>query len=143
MTKFVVLILALMSIAAFVACETDEEVQGEIRQAEESGAATVISVNAATLMAAYDANEISASAKYEDKIVSVTGVVNEIAEDFLGDAYVTLGSGAQFEFTGVQCYFADSNRADLANLSKGQQATLKGIVKGFLLNVEVRGCTVQ
>ena len=79
------------------------------------------------------------SDRYEDKIISVNGIVNEIAEDFLGDTYVTVGSGGQFEFTGVQCYFAHSNRGALSKLSKDQQVTLKGIVKGYSFNVEVRG----
>ena len=138
------MILMLMTlVAGVVACETDQDVQKDIAKSVQSGEAVVIPVTASSLYAAYEANRIGADAKYKDAIVRVTGIVTSIDEDILGDAYVTLTDGGQFSMWGVQCYFADSNRAALAGLNKGQSATLNGRVSDYLLNVAVRGCTVE
>ena len=76
-------------------------------------------ISAATLIAAYEANEVAADEKFKGKLIEVTGVIDSIAKDILGDPYVTLGSGKDFEIAHVQAMFPASAAKQLAGLRKG------------------------
>jgi len=141
MTRFIIILFALMSILGLTACATDAEVQQDISEA------AAIVVSAEDLHEGYEGNRIAADARFKDKIVSVTGIVVSVDEDWTGNAYVQLGYHVEImEYLreyGVQCFFADSNRQMLATLGAGDQVTLKGVVKDYVFEVEVRGCTVE
>jgi len=102
-----------------------------------SPAATVIEVTAQELYSAYEANQVAADAKYKDKIVRVTGIVNTIGKDILDTPYVLLTSGGQYEMFGVQCMFDKKYELELAQLIKGQTVTVQGKVSSYLANVIV------
>lgn len=101
-----------------------------------------IEVTPAELRLAYDENEVKAGKKYKDKTVSMTGTVSSIETDPLWDnPIVKLDSGKQFYE--VSCYFPE-NASGVADLSKGQTATLEGRVEGVtILTVVVRDCKVR
>ena len=143
MRRIWLLVVVMFALFIVVACETDEEIQQSI---QESGA-SAISVSSATLYADYDANQISADLKYKDRVVLVTGTVDSVGENFMGDATVTLTDGTEFGFGGVECSFADSNRSDLAAISKGQTVTLRGGIVGFngysAGVIDVWWCTIE
>jgi hypothetical protein len=102
----------------------------------------VVEVTAVELSQAYDDNKVAADAKYEDKTLQISGVIDDIGKDILDAPYVTL-KGRETSFFGVQCMFSRNDEALLANLSKGQQLTLQGKLSGELIgNVLVRGCTI-
>lgn len=101
-----------------------------------------IVVSAVQLSREYDDNKVAADAKYEDKIVEVSGIVNDIGKDILDDPYVTL-EGISTSLFGIQCMFPRGDESQLASLSKGQSITLQGRVSGELVgNVILRGCSI-
>lgn len=88
---------------------------------------SVLSINAEQLMQDYTSNPISADEKYQDKIVSVGGMIYEVGQDWSGGNYVMLRK--EYEYNGVQCEF--ETESDLINLHKGQYIVLQGKVIGF------------
>lgn len=103
----------------------------------------VITVSAYELSREYDANKVAADTKYEDKMVAVTGTIDDIGKDIIDDPYVTLESSIN-TFMKVQCMFEASAEPQLAELSKGTSITLVGRVSGELIgNVVLRDCQIQ
>jgi len=96
-----------------------------------------IKITAVQLFAEYDANEIAADQKYEDKTLEVSGVILRIGKDILDDPFVTLAGNSVW---GVQCMFTNDNQ--VVNLSPGQSITVRGTCDGSLVNVILRRCTV-
>lgn len=88
-------------------------------------------VTASQLYAAYDANEVSADQNFKNKTFYVTGIVEEIKKDFMGDIYVTLKTGDYFSY--VNCYLDNEDLA--AKLKKGQRVTFKGTCKGMVITL--------
>ena len=64
-------------------------------------------VSAKKLYKDYNANEIAADEKYKGKIIEVTGVIRDIGNDIMDNAYVTL-VGDQY-FGDIQCYFSEKS----------------------------------
>lgn len=96
-----------------------------------------------TLLAEYKDNEVRADAKFKDKVIQVSGKVDDVKKDFLDNMYVTVGTGAMFEIPQVQCFLADSETSKAASLSKGSTVTVQGRVDGLMMNVLVQECTIQ
>lgn len=76
-------------------------------------------ISAATLIAAYEANEVAADEKFKGKLIEVTGVIDSIAKDIMGDLYVTLGSGKDFEVAHVQAMFPRQCREATRGATQG------------------------
>ncbi len=132
------LLISAALLAATIACGvSDEAVESEIEEVDPS---EVVTVSAKQMMDGYESNELRANQLYEGRVVSVSGVVDSVGEDLMGDPYVLLTDGSEFTFTGVQCFFGDSHRDELARLSKGDRVTLRGQGEGYLMNALVRGC---
>jgi hypothetical protein len=100
-----------------------------------------IIITAAQLYAEYGADQEAANAKYRDKIIKVTGVVNEIGIDRVATPYVILTGGD--ELFGVQCLFSTKDRPELAQLSAGQSLTIQGICQGYELEVILKNCSIK
>lgn len=100
-------------------------------------------ISAATLLAAYEANEVAADEKFMGKFIEVTGVIDSISKDIMGDPYVTLGSGKDFEVSHVQAMFPTSATKQLAGLRKGQTITVQCICGGKVMNVIGKDCGVK
>ena len=109
--------------------------------AEKIAAATpdfVLSAN--TLYKEYERNSVAADAKYEDKIVKVSGTVQSIGKDITDTAYLVIG-GTGF-LDGVQCMLPGGQESAVANVREGQFVTLKGKVSGEMMGtVIVRNCS--
>lgn len=132
--------LALCLLLGLVAgCESQEQIQ----RTSVAGRSVRYYVTATELYAAYDANAVAADAKYKGQVIQVTGVVDSIDEDIMGDAYVTL-TADEYGWDSVQCYFPDSERAALASLRSGQTVRVKGVCDGkAILNIQVKGCMLR
>lgn len=100
-----------------------------------------IIITAAQLYEEYDANQEAANAKYRDKIIKVTGIVNEIGINRVDTPYVVLTSGD--ELFGVQCMFSTKDEPELAQLSAGQSLTIQGICQGYGLDVILKNCSIK
>ena len=98
----------------------------------------VLSAN--KLFKEYDKNSVAADAKYEDKIVVVSGTIQSIGKDIMDTAYLVIG-GTGF-LDGVQCMLPTGQEGLVARVSKGQYVTLKGKVSGQIMgNVIVNNCS--
>lgn len=94
-------------------------------EAEKPKETPALAVTAIALYEAYDANEVSADAKYKGKKLAVTGEVKDVEKTF-GNVYVNLTGN---EFLGqVTCKL--ESEADAAKLTKGQTVTLVGTGDG-------------
>lgn len=98
-----------------------------------------VKITAKELMDAYNENGVKADNEYKGKILEVTGIVDTIDKDILDTVYVTIGTGAQFEWN-VQCYFKDEGEiAKAAELSPGEEVTIIGECDGkAILNVDLK-----
>ena len=119
---------------------------GKASTSKSSGGATssetVTPVAVADLLSDYKGNEVRGDAKWKGKIVKVTGFVGDVKKDITDSAYITVGTGAAFEFPMVQCSLKSGQDGTAGNLSKGQPVTVKGRVNGLLLNVQLDDCEV-
>ncbi len=98
----------------------------------------VLSAN--TLFREYDKNSVAADAKYEDKIVVVSGTVQDIGKDITDTAYLVIGGSGFLD--GVQCTLPRGQEGLVARVTKGQYVTLKGKVSGQIMgNVLVNNCS--
>lgn len=116
--------------------ETRTEKAGESGSAANKAAA--LQVTAAEIIKDYKENEVSADLKYKDKIVQISGTIGDIKKDLLGDIYVTVGTGAQFEFPECQVFFEGDATKIAAGLKKGAPIKVKGKVTGLMMNVQVK-----
>jgi len=70
-------------------------------------------------------------------------VIDSIAKDIMGDPYVAMGSGKDFEIAHVQAMFPASAAKQLAGLRKGQTITVQCDCAGKVMNVIGRDCRVK
>jgi hypothetical protein len=98
-------------------------------------------LSASQLVKEYKANEVAADAKYKGSVVVVSGTIDSIGIDIMGQAYVVIGH--QGFLDGVQCTFTKGEKSSVASLSKGQRVRIKGEVAGKMGNVLLNKCTLQ
>lgn len=122
--------------------EAESDFDGVRDQLAAAAEVSVITVSANDLISEYDGNELRADAKFKGKIIETTGKVGDIKKDVLGNIYVTVGSGDEYEIRQVQCFVDDENQATVMNLSPGNQVTVRGRVDGLMLNVMVKDCVI-
>ena len=96
-------------------------------------------VSARKLYKEYNANEIAADEKYKGKIIQVTGIIRDIGNDIMDNAYITL-IGDQY-FGDIQCYFRE--KSIVAGLSKGNRIIVMGSCSGLMMNVHLNNCIVK
>jgi hypothetical protein len=101
-----------------------------------------VSITAASLEAAYSEDEAGTTAKYNGKVLQVTGVINNTSRrSSRGKLVVTLqGGGLGLSLT---CYFLESEASTVTGLAQGLTVTVKGrndTDNGFL--IILRDCVV-
>lgn len=143
MTTKIKHLLSATAVATFLvlAVASTDEKQKEKEVAETEATTPAITVSPDQLYADYEANEVAADLKYKDKVLIVTGTVNDIAKDITDEIYVTINTGEMFG--SIQCFFATSHTNEAAGLKKGQTITIKGKCEGKMMNVLLRGCSLQ
>lgn len=92
----------------------------------------------------FDANAVSAKARYGGKLVQVTGITGSIDEDILGTPFVVVYDPSDtYQVSGVQCMFKRNDTDQLLSLSKGSSVTVQGVVSDeVILHVMMRECEV-
>ena len=98
-----------------------------------------ITISASKIYKEYNENEIAADEKYKGKIIEVTGVIRDIGNDIMDNAYITL-VGNEY-FGDIQCYF--NEKSVVAKLSKGKKITVIGSCSGLMINVQINNCIVR
>ena len=95
-------------------------------------------IEAAALLQAYTTDENAANARFNGKVLLVSGTVREVKSPENGLVDVVLETGDPL--AGVVCQFA---QADLpATLAAGAPARIKGISTGLLMDVVLQRCAV-
>lgn len=98
----------------------------ETKQAEPQQQAPQITVTSATLSKEYSENEVSADAKYKDKLLEVSGKIVSISNGTFDNEMVVKLSDGQYDISGAMCYMKTSERDKVLTFKKGQQVTLIG-----------------
>lgn len=101
----------------------------------------IINVSASNLVSAYEANTVQADELYKNKIVAISGTVQDISQDMVSkDPCVLLESGNVL----VQCFFSESESDSVSQLSDGDEITIIGKCTGLsLANVQISNCSIQ
>ena len=104
----------------------------------------VYTVTALEMAAEYKENEVAADAKYEDKLVEISGTVDTIGKDVLDTPYIAFATANQYEIINrIQCMFEKKSDVEaLSGVSKGEKITLRGTVSGALGNIIVKDCEI-
>ena len=102
----------------------------------------VIHINVFELRAEYEENEVAADEKFEDKIIYVNGVIDNIGKDVLDTPYITLDDGTIIN--SVQCMFEKTDESIVADLKMGQEVTVRGECAGEIIfgNILLRGSSI-
>ena len=82
----------------------------------------------------YMANPIKADGLYKGKLIKLTGTVDRIDREILGQPYVTFSYGFLKD---IRLTFKKSEEEKIANLSKGQTIRVVGTCQGTLLSTTV------
>ena len=120
----------------FAIASVDEE--PESTPAEMKAAKAELSVTARTIAYDYNENEVAANLKYENKIIQVSGSIEDISKDFGQYSISLVGSN----YKGVLCSFNGNVAEQLAALRSGQMITIKGRCDGMFGNVEMEDCVI-
>jgi hypothetical protein len=126
-------------------CEasTEKDIAKEVAGSENATAVPIIQVTAASILAAYEDNAIAADQKYKDKILDISGPIDDFGEDIMGTKYLTLSDSSEYSFETIRCMFSDEHVNQLATLKKGQTITARGKSDGkLIINVVIRGCSI-
>lgn len=136
--KWVVFVAVAVGIGALISCATcsqaGKKAQEEKAAKEKAGAEDVALEE---LLSTYRKNEVKADARWKGKVIKVSGKVESVGKDILDKVYVTLGDG---EFRQAQCFFTEKNAKAVADIDKGQTVTVRGRVKGLMMNVLLEDC---
>jgi hypothetical protein len=95
-------------------------------------------ITATQLQKEFEDNETTASAKYTNKIIEVTGKIVSIKPADNNVTNITLATGS--DFSSVICTFPAI--ADPSKLLQGSEITLRGECSGYLMDVLLNNCAV-
>jgi DNA-directed RNA polymerase subunit RPC12/RpoP len=95
------------------------------------------------LYSVYSTDEVAADAKFTDKILKVTGVVDRITVNDVHDIYyIILASAEKKEQWNVRCTFDKKHGPRLNRLTTGQTVTVQGKYDGCKVNILMKDCVL-
>ena len=104
---------------------------------------TAIAVTVEELNAAFKSDKVAAEAKFTDKILRVTGVVDRIFVKDIPDVnYIILTSAEKEAVWNVRCTFDKKHRLELNRLTVGQTVTVQGEYDGYKRNILMVNCVL-
>lgn len=115
----------------------------ESGESAEEPAEKAVKVEAKQILKEFEENEAAADAKYDGKVLQVSGVVDKIDTEVWDDEQyvIRVGAGTQFDFITVNCN--DQSQGDVTSIKKGQDITVVGeFDDGGDLGVELKDCKV-
>ena len=96
-----------------------------------------IKLDAPSLISEFQQNETAATAKYSEKVLEIAGKL--VAKNKLENGTDILV--LEDEMQGISCQldsaWAKANQADIQKLEKGSPVKLKGVCKGYLMEIKV------
>lgn len=91
-------------------------------------------ITATNLVKAFERDEAAANKQYLNKVMDVSGTVQEISQNQDGQMVVLLAS--EDPLSGVQC----TMREAIANVKAGDQLKIKGFCNGYVMTVILSDC---
>lgn len=88
----------------------------------------------------FSQDETSASARYIDKIVEVTGPVASI--EATSDSTMNVTLTEEGELSGVICTFHNTSNPAWDKIKEGETITVRGVCSGMLMDVLLNNCVV-
>lgn len=95
-------------------------------------------VDIGELITMFQDNEKLANDTYTEKMIEVHGVVEEIS--LLNNRHTILLRGDKFEQNFILCDMAYESKEGKERITKGDTIKLKGVCKGYLLDVIMLNC---
>ena len=106
-----------------------------------------ITISATDLWAAYKENTVNADALYKDKILVVTGTIQNIGQDIVTKApCISIETNDGYGLYPIQCFFPkNGDQTDLiAQLKDGDQIVIAGKCDGIpLAQVQLTKCSIR
>jgi len=99
-----------------------------------------VEIKAKDLLQLFQQNETAANARYVDKVIVVSGVVQSIQTDALGKMTLSLDTGDPMAT--VTCSFYNEETAVLKRINNGSPVRVKGICTGMLSDVILNKCSL-
>lgn len=120
----------------------EEKMRQQLRRLEPEPMSAEIEVTAEELASAYETDEETADARFGNKILKVTGLVNRIeVKDTLDIHYITLSDEKNL-LQSVRCMFDKGHEGELNQLTKGQRVTVQGKFDGSIVQLRMRHCVL-
>ena len=108
---------------------------------EPTPAATGLTVE--ELYSAFSADETAADAKFTNKPLTVTGIVDRITVNDVHDIYYIILAGAEKkEQWNIRCKFDRKYGPQLNRLTAGQTVTAQGKYDGYKVNILMKDCVL-
>ena len=101
------------------------------------GKSTDITITATDLYKQYSDNETAANQKFLNKIISVTGIADEVNKT---DSTYTILLKSDADMGGISCSLFDNKTAAVSN---GKSITVKGKCTGYLMDVALTDCIIE
>ncbi|OQP64007.1 hypothetical protein A3860_21540 [Niastella vici] len=98
-----------------------------------------IEITAIELLKAFQQDEMAGNAKYVDKVLIVSGIVNGIQTDSSGQATVTLRTNDLL--AAVTCSFYQDDEG-VKKIKTGAPVRIKGICTGMLSDIVLNKCSL-
>ena len=97
-------------------------------------------INAKDLLQLFQQNETAADARYVDKVIIVSGIVQSMQTDAQGKTTISLDTGDPM--AAVTCSFYNEETAAVKQINKGSRVHVKGICTGMLSDVILNKCSL-
>lgn len=137
----------IMLVAMFIACggQPDQPKANQKDNTPKPIAQPTVETTVAIIFAEFQSNEIAADAKYKDKIVQISGMVDKVGTTaFTGTPYIDLKNvglpGSQPSAFGVVCNFPTADKNKLATVTALSRVTIVGKYKGKLGHILFEDC---
>ena len=101
-----------------------------------------IEITVGELLSTYEENSDAADAKFADRILKITGIINRIeVKDIIDIHYITLTDVKEtILLEDVRCFFDRKHGPQLELLTPGQTVTVQGKYTGSLINICMSDC---
>jgi hypothetical protein len=95
-------------------------------------------ITSTALQKEFEDNETTASAKYINKILEITGTISSIAKADSNNLNISLKTGS--DISSVICTL--SVFGDISGLKEGDEISIRGECSGFLMDVLLNNCAI-
>jgi len=95
------------------------------------------------LIAAYETEGAAADARFDNKVLKVTGVLERIEVKEMFDIYyINLTSAQRNILQNIRCIFDQSYGPALSQLTLGEVVTVQGIYDGTIMDIRMKDCVL-